>query len=35
MRQFTLEYGQDDDWYVGKFKEAPGIFSQGEKWRLT
>jgi len=29
-RQFTLEYWQDDGWYVGKLKEIPGIFSQGE-----
>ena len=28
--QFTLEYWQDDDWYVGKLKEVPGVFSQGE-----
>ena len=30
MRPFTLEYWKDDDWYVGRLKEAPGIFSQGE-----
>jgi predicted RNase H-like HicB family nuclease len=29
-RQFTLEYWLDDDWYVGKLKEVPGVFSQGE-----
>jgi len=29
-RRFTLEYWVDDDWYVGKLKEAPGVFSQGE-----
>ena len=28
--QFTLEYWMDDNWYVGKLKEIPGIFSQGE-----
>jgi len=28
-RKFTLEYWIDDDWYVGKLKEVPGIFSQG------
>lgn len=28
--QFTLEYWQDDGWYVGRLKEAPGVFSQGE-----
>ena len=27
---FTLEYWMDDGWYVGKLKEIPGIFSQGE-----
>jgi predicted RNase H-like HicB family nuclease len=30
MRQFTLEYWKDDDWYVGRIKEVPGVFSQGE-----
>jgi predicted RNase H-like HicB family nuclease len=30
MKQFTLEYWKDDDCYVGKLKEVPGIFSQGE-----
>ncbi len=29
-RTFTLEYWQDDGWYVGKIKEIPGVFSQGE-----
>lgn len=29
-RTFTLEYWQDDDWYVGRLKEVPGVFSQGE-----
>jgi predicted RNase H-like HicB family nuclease len=28
--KFTLEHWQDDGWYVGKIKEIPGIFSQGE-----
>ena len=27
---FTLEYWIDDDWYVGRLKEVPGVFSQGE-----
>jgi predicted RNase H-like HicB family nuclease len=27
---FTLEYWLDDEWYVGKLKEVPGVFSQGE-----
>ncbi|MBF0564561.1 MAG: type II toxin-antitoxin system HicB family antitoxin [Nitrospirae bacterium] len=29
-RSFTLEYWIDDGWYVGRLKEIPGIFSQGE-----
>ena len=29
-QHFTLEYWVDDEWYVGKLKEAPGIFSQGK-----
>jgi predicted RNase H-like HicB family nuclease len=29
-RTFTLEYWQDDGWYVGRLKEVPGVFSQGE-----
>lgn len=29
-RFFTLEYWQDDDWFVGKLKEIPGVFSQGK-----
>ncbi len=28
-KQFTLEYWIDDNFYVGKLKEVPGIFSQG------
>jgi predicted RNase H-like HicB family nuclease len=30
QRRFTLEYWVDDDWYVGKLQEVPGVFSQGE-----
>jgi predicted RNase H-like HicB family nuclease len=26
---FTLEYWLDDNWYVGRLKEVPGVFSQG------
>ena len=26
----TLEYWQDDGWYVGKLKEEPVVFSQGQ-----
>lgn len=29
-RVFTLEYWQDGEWYVGKLKEVPGVFSQGK-----
>ena len=29
-RQFTLEYWQDGDWYVGRLFEIPGVFSQGK-----
>lgn len=32
-RAFTLEYWLDDEWYVGKLKEVPGVFSQGETLR--
>jgi predicted RNase H-like HicB family nuclease len=30
VRYFTLEYWLDDGWYVGRLKEIPGVFSQGE-----
>jgi predicted RNase H-like HicB family nuclease len=30
LRQFTLEYWIDEGWYVGRLREIPGIFSQGE-----
>ena len=30
MATFTLEFWIDDDWYVGRLREVPGIFSQGE-----
>ena len=29
-REFTLEYWIDDGWYVGRLREVPGVFSQGE-----
>ncbi len=29
-KRFTLEYWVDEGWYVGKLKEVPGVFSQGE-----
>ena len=28
--QFTLEYWKDDGWLVGRLREVPGVFSQGE-----
>jgi len=27
---FTLEYWKDEGWYVGRLREVPGVFSQGE-----
>ncbi|KPA12744.1 Uncharacterized protein family UPF0150 domain protein [Candidatus Magnetomorum sp. HK-1] len=30
IRNFTLDYWMDDGWYIGKLREVPGIFSQGE-----
>jgi predicted RNase H-like HicB family nuclease len=30
LRRFTLEYWLDEGWYVGRLKEVPGVFSQGE-----
>ncbi|NQS89862.1 type II toxin-antitoxin system HicB family antitoxin [Patescibacteria group bacterium] len=30
VRYFTLEYWLDEGWYVGKLKEVPGVFSQGQ-----
>ena len=29
-RSFTLDYWIDDGWYVGKLREVPNVFSQGE-----
>lgn len=29
-KTFTLEYWIDDDWFVGRLKEIPSVFSQGE-----
>lgn len=29
-RFFTMEYWSDGDWLVGRLKEVPGVFSQGE-----
>ena len=30
IKNFTLDYWIDDGWYIGKLREIPGIFSQGE-----
>lgn len=30
IRSFTLDYWLDDGWYVGRLREVPGVFSQGE-----
>jgi predicted RNase H-like HicB family nuclease len=30
LRHFTLEYWIDESWYVGRLREVPGVFSQGE-----
>lgn len=27
---FTLEYWLDEGWYVGRVREVPGVFSQGQ-----
>jgi predicted RNase H-like HicB family nuclease len=29
-RFFTLDYWKDDGWFVGRIREVPGVFSQGE-----
>ncbi|HWM93211.1 MAG TPA: type II toxin-antitoxin system HicB family antitoxin [Thermoanaerobaculia bacterium] len=29
-KSFTLEYWIDEDWYIGRLKEVPSVFSQGE-----
>jgi predicted RNase H-like HicB family nuclease len=30
MSKFTLEFWEDDEWFVGRLIEVPGVFSQGE-----
>jgi predicted RNase H-like HicB family nuclease len=30
LRTFTLDYWEDDGWYVGKLRGVPGVFSQGK-----
>lgn len=29
LKHFTLEYWQDEGWYVGRLREVPSVFSQG------
>ena len=29
-RSFTLEYWITENWYVGKLRDVPGVFSQGK-----
>ena len=29
ISNFTLDFWQDEGWYVGKLREVPGVFSQG------
>jgi len=28
-KKFTMEYWRDGEWYVGRLKGVPGVFSQG------
>jgi predicted RNase H-like HicB family nuclease len=30
MAKLTLEYWEDEGWFVGRLVEIPGVFSQGE-----
>ena len=30
VKTFTLEYWRDGEWFVGRLKEVPGVFSQGK-----
>jgi predicted RNase H-like HicB family nuclease len=30
LASFTLEYWEDEGWFVGRLTEIPGVFSQGE-----
>jgi predicted RNase H-like HicB family nuclease len=29
-KTLTLDYWRDERWYVGRLREVPGVFSQGE-----
>ena len=30
IKEYTLEYWREDDWFVGRIVEVPGLFSQGK-----
>jgi len=30
FHKYTMEYWVDEDWFVGRLKEIPGVFSQGK-----
>ena len=30
MSRFTLKYWEDEEWFVGRLVEVPGVFSQGQ-----
>ena len=34
IRSFTLDFWLDDGWYIGKLREVPGVFSQGESLQV-
>ena len=34
IRNFTLDFWQDEGLYVGKLREVPGVFSQGENLEM-
>jgi len=29
-KQFTVDYWKDGQWFVGRLRDVPGIFSQGK-----
>lgn len=30
IKKYTLEYWREDDWFVGRIVEIPGLFNQGK-----
>lgn len=30
LKNLTLEYWIEDGWHIGRLREVPGVFSQGE-----